>query len=84
MIRGIRASNSMCGRIVHGRDTSYDVKAKTMDSEIDSDLNSLSPTKESQNKENFHVLFPTKMQRKTVKILDISDSSKAKLALTAS
>lgn len=51
-----------------------------MHNETDSDLSSVSPTKYDDDKENLCYKIPRKMQRKTVKVLDVSDSSKAKLA----
>ena len=55
-----------------------------MVNENDSDLSSVSPTKDGENKENMCFKIPRKMQRKTVKVLDVSDSSKAKFAQATS
>lgn len=51
-----------------------------MDNGTDSDFSSVSPNKFDDDMENSCYEIPRKMQRKTVKVLDVSDSSKAKLA----
>ena len=71
-------SNSMCGRIVHDRNFSSDVKDSNLD-ENDSDLCSCSPSKtlKSSNLGDDYedkYLLQRRMERRIVRVLDVSES----------
>lgn len=77
MIRGQRVSNSVCGRFASTRGISSEVKAYNLQHENDSDLSSCSPVKEDVELERV-TLIQRKMERRTVKVMDVSDNAKLK------